>query len=375
MHILMTANYAPPYGGGIQVVIAALTRRLIARGARVTLLAADTGIPSGESEWEGARRIGIPASNVLERRSIPLPLFDPLTLVRTLERVLPTVDVVHAHGMLYPNSVWAAVRGRALGRRVILTEHVGAVPYRAALVRLAQSGAIAALGRGCVRACHAVVVLNARVEAEMRPLVRRGTPIVQIANGVDGALFRPPFDRTGLRARLGLHRPTLLFAGRNAEKKGVPLVLAAAHRLPGVEVVLCGQDTEAIAALPGIAPNVRVVGQVDQTALADWYGAADALVLPSEGEGFPLVLAEALACGTPVIVTDDSTNRAWLDESVARFIPRDAGAIAQAVEALVGDGDRLAVMRSAARPFALARFDWDAAVGAYQALYQGTVIS
>jgi glycosyltransferase involved in cell wall biosynthesis len=375
MHILMTANYAPPYGGGIQMVIAALTRRLIAAGAQVTLLAADTGIPRGESMWEGARRIAIPASNLLERRSIPLPLFNPIALGRALARVLPTVDVVHAHGMLYPSSVWAAVGGRSGGKRVILTEHVGAVPYRSPLVRAAQSAAIGVLGRACARSCDTVVVLNARVEAEMRPLVRRGTPIMQIANGVDGDLFQPPADRAALRAELGLYRPTLLFAGRNAEKKGVPLVLAAAHRMPDVDVVLCGQDTEQIAAQPGIAPNVRVIGRLDQAALARWYGAADALILPSEGEGFPLVLAEALACGTPVIVTDDATNRAYLDESVARFVARDPVAIADAVAALLADADTLAAMQARARTFALARFDWDAAVRAYLALYQGSVMT
>lgn len=375
MHILMTANYAPPYGGGIQMVIAALTRRLIAAGVQVTLLAADTGIPRGESVWEGVRRIGIPASNLLEQRSIPLPLFDPIALGRALARILPAVDVIHAHGMLYPNSIWAAMSGRARGKRVILTEHVGTVPYRSPLVRVAQSGAIGVLGRACARSCDAVVVLNARVEAEMRPLVRRGTPIVQIANGVDGDLFQPPADRAALRAELGLHRPTLLFAGRNAEKKGVPLVLGAAHHLPDVDVVLCGQDTEPITAQPGIAPNVRVIGRLEQAALVRWYGAADALILPSEGEGFPLVLAEALACGTPVIVTDDATNRAYLDESVARFVPRDALAIADAAAALLRDEERLAAMRGGARAFALARFDWDAATRAYLALYHGTVIT
>ncbi|MDZ4768025.1 MAG: glycosyltransferase family 4 protein [Chloroflexota bacterium] len=368
MHILTVSNYAPPYGGGIQFVIANMTRVLVAHGHRVTLLAADTGIPRGRSTWEGADRIGLPASNVLERRSVPLPLFDPIALWRTLDGLLPTVDVVHVHGMLYLDCVLTALRGRRHGVGVILTEHVGMVPYSTAFLRIAQRAAIASLGRLCVRACDAVVVLNERVAAEMRPLMRRDAALVTIPNGVDRALFYPPTDRAALRAQLGLTRPTLLFAGRLAEKKGVPLVLEAARHLSDCDVVICGQDTERLIGT-ALADNVRVIGKVDQPTLARWQGAADALILPSEGEGFPLVVQEALACGTPVIVTDDATNRAYLDERVAVFVPRDADAIAHAAGLLLHDEARLHAMREAARSGA--HGGWDATVAAYMRLYHG----
>ncbi|MBL8130619.1 MAG: glycosyltransferase family 4 protein [Anaerolineae bacterium] len=368
MHILFVANYSPPYGGGIQFVIASLTRALLARGHQVSILAADTGIPRGASEWKGARLIGVPASNLLERRSIPYPLFSPSALRRALNQVLPSVDVIHVHGMLYLSSVMAAWLAHRRRQRVILTEHVGSVPYRNPLVRAAQAGAMATLGRACLRGCDEAVVLNARVAAELQPLLPRTVSLHRIPNGVDSALFRPPADRTALRNRLDLHTPTILFAGRVVEKKGIDLVLDAARRLPEWTFAICGQDSELLSGTPD---NVRIVGKLDQAALAEWYGAADLLLLPSEGEGFPLVVQEALACGLPVMVTDEATNREYLSDQVAFFVPRHVARIVEALRGVLERPENLSARRALARRWAVEHFDWERTAEAYLRLYQG----
>ncbi|MCK6577357.1 MAG: glycosyltransferase family 4 protein [Anaerolineae bacterium] len=368
MHILFVANYSPPYGGGIQFVIASLTRALLARGHEVSILAADTGIPRGISEWKGARLIGVPASNLLERRSVPYPLFSPPALRRALNEVLPSVDVVHIHGMLYLSSVMAAWSARRGGRRVILTEHVGSVPYNNLLFRAAQASAMATLGRACLRGCDEVVVLNGRVAAELQPLLPRRVSLRRIPNGVDAALFHPPSDRAALRERLDLHTPTILFAGRVVEKKGIDLVLDAARRLPEWTFAICGQDSELLSGTPA---NVRIGGKLDQAALAEWYGAADLLLLPSEGEGFPLVVQEALACGLPVMVTDDATNREYLSDQVAFFVRRHGAQITGALRGVFDRAEDLASRRAPARRWAVEHFDWERTVEAYLHLYQG----
>jgi glycosyltransferase involved in cell wall biosynthesis len=152
-----------------------------------------------------------------------------------------------------------------------------------------------------------------------------------------------------------------------AEKKGIDLVLNAARQLPDFNFLICGQDTEH---LSGMSANVRLIGKVDQTALADWYRAADLLLLPSEGEGFPLVVQEALACGLPVMVTDDATNREYLDEQTAFFVPRDGERIAKAVRHAFSAPDLLEAMRVVARDWAVEHFDWNQTVEKYLRLYQ-----
>ncbi|NDJ61265.1 MAG: glycosyltransferase family 4 protein [Chloroflexi bacterium] len=369
MHILLVSNYPPPYEGGIQFVMERLCEQYLAAGHRVTILASDTGLQPETTRTPGQRIIGVPASNVLEQYSIPFPLFDPLALLAVLGDMLPSVDVVHVHGLLYMNTVLAAWLGHVSGKRVVLTEHVGLVAYDSAPLNTAQRVAFATLGRVCCRSSDAVVVLNQRVADEIRSLPRRRTPLVKIPNGVDTALFHPPTPdrRADLRAKWGFGKLTVLFVGRLVQKKGIDLVVAAARLDSNFDVVICGKDTERLAEAP---PNVRVIGLVDQPTLAELYQAADVLLLPSEGEGFPLVVQEALASGLPVIVSDDAVYREYLDETVAVFTERDPGAILAAIQSLLASDQQRRRMGETARAWAVERFDWAQTAQRYLDVYR-----
>ncbi|MBE2271186.1 MAG: glycosyltransferase family 4 protein [Anaerolinea sp.] len=366
MHILLVSNYPPPYEGGIQFVLGQLYDRCVRLGHRATIVASDTGIPKNPTRT----LVGVPASNWLEQHSIPFPLFDPLRLIRALNRLLPETDAVHVHGLLYMSSLFAAIMARRRGIPVVLTEHVGMVDYHQPVLNLIQRIAFHTLGRLCVRAADAVVVLNERVYGEMQPLIRRGTPLLKVPNGVDTALFYSPTtdERPRLRAKWGFAKPTILFVGRLVKKKGIDLVVAAARLAPEWDFAICGKDTEL---LETDLPNVRVIGKVDQPTLRELYGAADVFLLPSEGEGFPLSVQEALACALPVVVSDDPTNREYLDETVAAFAARQPEAISAAIRSIIGDEDHRAAMSAAAYAWALAHFDWEVTVQKYLELYQG----
>lgn len=366
MHILLISNYPPPYEGGIQFVLGQIYDRCAALGHQVTILASDTGIPKNRTRT----LVGVPASNWLEQHSIPFPLFDPIRLTRELTRLLPSVDAVHVHGALYMSGIFGAIMAHRRGIPVVLTEHVGMIDYHSGLLNHLQKLAFHTVGRLCCRASDAVVILNERARSEVQPLVRVRTPLLKVPNGVDTALFSPADEgeRAALREKWGFVKPTVLFVGRLVKKKRVDLVLDAARLAPEVDFVICGKDTEQ---LETDLPNVRVIGKVDQSVLRDVYTSAELFLLPSEGEGFPLSVQEALACGLPVIVTDDSTNREYMDESVARFVPQDGKAIANVVRSLLNDPMTLSAMRSAARPFAVERFDWDRTIATYLRVYQG----
>jgi alpha-maltose-1-phosphate synthase len=95
----------------------------------------------------------------------------------------------------------------------------------------------------------------------------------------------------------------LIFVGRFVEKKGLAILRAVAARRPDLHFLLIGRGP--ISPENWGLPNVLVMGTQPQQTIAELYRAADLLLLPSVGEGFPLVVQEAMACGLPVICGSD----------------------------------------------------------------------
>lgn len=124
-----------------------------------------------------------------------------------------------------------------------------------------------------------------------------------IANGLDLDIFYPR-DSNGLRGNLNLKDQfTVLSVGSNfwSDLKGGKWVLKLAKLMPHVLFIMVGVDSK-----PDYVPNnVKMVPLVkDQNLLAEYYSAANLLLLTSKKETFSMVTAESLACGTPVVGFD-----------------------------------------------------------------------
>ena len=122
-----------------------------------------------------------------------------------------------------------------------------------------------------------------------------------------------------------------------------------------------------------LAPYVTVVGDVSENDLPLLYGAADALVMPSLYEGFGLPVLEAMACGTPVIVSHAGPLPEVAGEAGAYFDPLNVESMAQAIRSVVQQPQLRATLVE--RGFEQARLFSTARMGrslweAYQAVYQ-----
>ena len=104
--------------------------------------------------------------------------------------------------------------------------------------------------------------------------------------------------------------------------------------------------------------------------LLQLLGCVDVFVLPSEGEGFPLALQEALAAGLPVVTTRQEGYERFLDPGDVLYVDRDPGAVRAALLRLAADGDLRASLASRSRAAAARNFGVDAFVDAYEALYE-----
>ena len=192
--------------------------------------------------------------------------------------------------------------GRALGRPVVVT------------ARGSDLNVIAEypIPRGWIRwsARHAdgLVTVSRGLKQRLANLGIAGERVHVLRNGVDLALFRPA-DRDAARRALDLTRPTLLAVGNLVRLKSHRMMVEALVGLPAVDLVIVGEGPErgaieALARERRVADRVRLLGHVPQDRLPDIYTAADLLLLVSTHEGWPNVLLESMACGTPVIASD-----------------------------------------------------------------------
>jgi glycosyltransferase involved in cell wall biosynthesis len=219
-----------------------------------------------------------------------------------------------------------------------------------------------------------------------------------IANGVDGRRFADcPLDRPAAGDRLGWGgRPAVLAIGGIEPRKGSRTLLAAfagarAALGDGALLAIAGGETlfdypdyraawdDDAAALglrvhrgprpPGEA-DVAVLGPIVDEAMPALVRAADVFAFPSEREGFGLVVLEAQAAGVPCVVSDLPVLREFLADGRDCLMvpPGDPGPLGDALVRAMHDAPLRARLTAGGRATA-ARFTWDAAAAAHEALY------
>jgi alpha-1,6-mannosyltransferase len=189
--------------------------------------------------------------------------------------------------------------------------------------------------------------------------------------GVDPEVFNPRRRSSALRERLGLAANTrvLIYAGRFAGEKNVPVLLQAFARLGArYHLLLIGGGRWARP-----AANVTMLPyRRDSIELAQWIASADALVHAGSKETFGLVILEAMACGRPVVATRAGAFPEFIDTRVGLLAePDSATSMAEAISALY-ERD-LEAVGAAARARVLERFTWNRAFHAQIAAYASLV--
>jgi glycosyltransferase involved in cell wall biosynthesis len=285
------------------------------------------------------------------------------SLPLALER-LPRPDVAHVFG--FRDVVTTVTAAWCLARRVpYVFEPLGMFQPRVRKLRLKRSFD-ATVGRHVLRGASAFAAVS---EREAGALVAGGARPELVT--VRGNAFPEPASGTprgALRGPLGLDgEPLVLYVGRLASGKGIELLLSALRGLPEAHLALVGPDdghgTGALVADaagdPATAGRIHVLGSVEDP--LPLYADADVFVLPSEGESFGLVAAEAAAAGTPVVVTDRCGIAEFLGEGEALVVPADAGSLRDALRRVLDEPELRARLAAGGRA-AAARNSADAVV-------------
>ena len=366
--MLIVSHYFPPHVGGIERVAAQEARLLTDAGHQAAVLTTSCGARVGDQVTaEGFRVTRVRAWNGLERAAgvpFPVPSFGALPVAW---RAVRAADVVHLHDVTYLTSWVAALAAWVLGRPILVTQHVAVVPHPRPMVERIQRLVFALSARTVLRRARAGIVLNSSVEEFLRGLGVPAERLRFLPNGVDTELFSPPApgERATLREtwQLPPDEVLALFVGRFVPKKGYQALLEAAG--PEYTIVLVGGPAPDEPAPDGQVADgqgkVRVLGTLEQAQIADVYRACDVFVLPSQGEGFPLTVQEAMASGLPVVTTDDPGYAGYgLDRDLVMLIPPSPTDIRTALETVAASADLRQRMGAYSQALARERFSWRA---------------
>ncbi len=362
MHLVDTTLFYSPTSGGVKRYLTAKHAWLAAHSSWEHTIV----VPGREDQFQRGGLCTLSGYPVPATFNYRLPL-NPRRWTRVLERLEPTL--IEAGDAFHP--AWCASRvARRRGIPLVGFYHSN-VPR---IIARRVGGALAEplLGRyvRCLYERFDLVFAPSRVMCKY--LEDLGVQRVSHQPlGVDAEVFHPRRRTIALRALLGLpaRARVLIFAGRFAGEKNLPVLLQAFARLGApYHLLLIGGER---AARP--AANVTVLPyRRDSLELAQWIASADALVHAGTRETFGLVILEAMACARPVVAARAGAFPELIDESVGVLaVPDSAAGMAEAIAALY-ERD-LAAIGAAARARVLRQFTWQRALHGQFAAYASLV--
>jgi glycosyltransferase involved in cell wall biosynthesis len=379
MRILVINYEFPPLGGGAGNVSAYIARHAAREGHQIAVLTSHfKGLPRQEQvDGYTVHRVPVSRKHVYKCSIGEMFSFVANSIVPSFQLAQKfRPDLVHIHSGFPtgPLGLWLKL---TCGIPYIMTLHGGEVPGF-----LPEE--IGLLQRILEPATHLVWSTAAAVVAVsdgLRDLSLQAVPSVDIQvipNGVDCEYFSPAIHRS----QAGPVR--LLFVGRTVPQKGLSYMLQALGLVKeqGMRdwvwrVIGDGPmrpRLESQARELGIADQVEFTGWLPFEQIPGEMQSADVFVLPSNVEGMPLVLLQAMAAGLPVIATQVPGSVDLVQPQQNGFLvpPKDPPALAQALKALCCDAALRQAMGQRSREIAL-KLDWSEIAREYMEAYRAVM--
>jgi glycosyltransferase involved in cell wall biosynthesis len=308
---------------------------------------------------------------------VPVHAANRFEWVRGEQALLPGLASHHGCELVHSLASTAPARGRF--RRVVTIHDLNYLVVPDAHFGLRGLG-MRALVPLAARRAHRVITDSANTRADVVSRLRvRAAKIDVVPLGVGRPPAGPVTPEPELRRRLDLgERPLVLSLSAKRPHKNLAGLIDALARIAAGHrpvVVLPGYTTPHEAELreraraAGIADSVRFCGWLPEPDVEGLLAAATAFVFPSFYEGFGLPVLEAMARGVPVACADRSSLPEVAGDAALLFDPGDPGAIAAAIERLLGDPAERARLVAAGRARA-AEFTWDRTARATLASYE-----
>lgn len=371
MKVLQVLPYYHPahrYGGPV-VSVHGLSRHLVKLGVKVTVFTTnldgpqDLDVPLEREVWlDGVRVFYFPVRP--PRFYVRAPL-----LAASLSQRVSEFDLVHIHGLyLYPTMVASRICRKRGVPYIIAPRGMldpGAIRMRSRVRKRLYLWLIEKRNVDSAAALH----FTSAKERMLAQTLGLRTCCFVVPNGLDLASLA---DRGGLTGETNIRSSsTVLFLGRIDPKKGldllVPAFAQAAAAVPEARLVLAGPDNsgymkvvEKMIARHGLQPSVSYVGMLLGEEKLEALRSAAVLVLPSYSESFGMAVIEALACGTPVIISDQVNIHEEIASADAGLVtPCEPEALARAILFLLRNPDTAETMGQNGRALIEEKHSWD----------------
>jgi glycosyltransferase involved in cell wall biosynthesis len=366
--ILIVTHYYPEHRGGIELTANELAIRIANRGLEIIWAASDEGAVPSEVT---IARLPMDTWNFTERwLGFAYPLWSVRSLAR-LWRAMRNSHVIHLHDSLYMGNAFAYLFARFLRKPIVVTQHVGMVPYSQLILRGILALANHSIGRAVLEGCDQSIFISKKVQNYFAMFVHFRTPSRYISNGVMTESFQPLeyYSRQRMRIQLALpgDKPIMLFVGRFVERKGLQVLRSLVELFPECLWVFVGWGP--LDPSKWNLPNICCPGPLDRIRLIPYFQSADLLVLPSIGEGFPAVVQQAMACGTPALVSDDTAR--GMPEIMPLLYVSDVAIVtfAAKLRQILASWAELDGRRDDVANFAHSHWDWEMCADEYYKIF------
>ena len=360
----------PSREGGVEIVVEELAVRMAERGNAVTCYNRGGHHVSGaqfdiktENEYKGVRLKTVPTLDKKGLAAVTSSFF------AAVGASLSRSELVHIHAEGLAFMCWLP---KLFGKRVVITVH--GLDWQREKWQHGFGSKYIRLGeKMAVRFADEIIVLSRNVQQYFFETYGRQTR--WIPNGVSEPALK---DADEIVKCFGLEKNGyVLFLGRLVPEKGVHYLIEAFRGLQtDKKLVIAGgsSDTDEYAirlkALAEGDDRIVFTGFVQGRILEELYSNACVYVLPSDVEGMPLSLLEAMSHGNCCLVSDIPECTEVVEDKVVVFKKGDVGALKNALQQLCDKPERVAAYKKDARSYICSKYSWDDVTEKTLELYQ-----
>jgi D-inositol-3-phosphate glycosyltransferase len=377
--ICLVTHFFPPHMGGIEKVSYEQSVRLISAGFKIDVL---TSKVEGQNRnpCRGIRVFPYQSLKLAERFGVPYPILT-IEAYKRFAQVIQQCDLVHAHGHVYISSYLAGKLAKKYHKPFIVTQHNTWIDYKSWL-NVMENLNDWVIGKSVLKLADRILTVSKETKKYVLRLGADKAKTSVMYNGVDTECFSSA-KKEESRKKLGLprNRKMIFSVRRLVYKNGLDTLIDAAalvkENIPNVLFVIAGKGPskqlieDRIKEL-GIENNIELAGFVSDELLPVYYNASDFFVLPSaSGEGLPLVLFEAMACGLTVIATKVGGTPEIINHMTNGILvpPRNPKEMAKEISKMLIQGELGKKMGEEAKKNIQNRFSWEENVKQLKEVY------